>query len=1097
MRVARLEVFGFKSFMDRLLLPLEGGITGVVGPNGCGKSNIVDALRWVLGETRAHSLRGGVLEDVIFNGTDKLRPLGLAEVTITLRAQEANFFEDLVSPQLEAEKIFKNLEKEITEEKGEGRLRVISGGKKSEDEAAEDEAVESTHVDVQESTEDEGEVATTVLTRFSWLKSVSEVQITRRLYRSGESEFFINRVPCRLKDLKDFFRAIGLSTRAYTIVAQGEVSRIVTAKPEERRLILEEAAGVVGFRDKIAASNRKLDETSQNVLRLKDVLSEIDRQVSSLKRQAQRAQQRQQLKDQLLEFETSIFKDKFYTLSDRFEQARTKVSASKHAVTAAEAALNEAQLREESARIELTGVDTEGETLRGQIDQLREELLNRARQRSMRSGRVNELRAFNAARETEIHRLEERLQTLHIRKTDLEKEIETLVGKEKALEEKIHALEHHDQSSLQEAAHQLKEARDSVRKKEQEIHTVRERVVAIQSNLEAISEQIIASSPRDQIEKTLGSHTPEKLRTVLSKAEIFVQGLSIPSTYAKAVQAIINERAAFLVTDDPHHLAQAFLQDASQKDVKGLGIGVLKAGDVPVVMRQKTPFKSLLSCIEVAPRFSLAATRMFENVFVVESVEEGVQYFQREDAAKEVILVTLQGDVITEYSFFSLRHDGGLVQLQNRSIELQRNAKVEQECLDEELKQLEALEKGVVTLEERQSVLLLESEQRQQETKSLSNEQANIRGRLHAEWRIVHEVIQDIERVTGQVHEIQLKISESSEEETTLVSQIEDEKEDSDRLLEEQVKALTEQYLSVDSVRKEGRTRLSTLALAVQDARSGLDEIRKQENAVALELQKVELEEQSLHERIITEYGTDYLESVQKDVTEAHQLTNEQRTEAEHEIVRIKNRIAREGEVDSTSIQQYQDELERQQNLSKQLKDLQEAAEVLKTTIARLEELSKTRFLSMFRAVSRNFGRLIPQLFGGGKGALQLTDPERPLECGIDIIMRPPGKKPKSIDLLSGGEKALCATGLIFAMFLERPSPLCVLDEVDAPLDEANLMRFLALVKEMSSRTQFMLVTHNKRSMAMADNLIGVTMQEPGSSKVISVSLQEAFSQVA
>ncbi|MCB0332331.1 MAG: AAA family ATPase, partial [Bdellovibrionales bacterium] len=346
MRVSRLEIFGFKSFMDRLVLPLDGGVTGIVGPNGCGKSNIVDALRWVLGETKAKNLRGGHLEDVIFNGTDKLRPLGLAEVTLSLRASGDNFFSDLVSPDLEAEILVQEVQAEAetdledeevvvdgeeapVEGAGKPHLTVIDGRKNQAQEAenqpnGEDvllgdvqEATQQLETSKEETTADEEDevddgtplISATLLSRFSWLRSASEVQVTRRLYRSGESEFFINRVPCRLKDLKEFFRAVGVSARAYTIVAQGEVARIVTSKPVERRLILEEAAGVLGFRDKIRSAERRLKETEVNISRIEDIHKEVTRQVNALRRQAAKARNREQLKAEIREHELALFRD--------------------------------------------------------------------------------------------------------------------------------------------------------------------------------------------------------------------------------------------------------------------------------------------------------------------------------------------------------------------------------------------------------------------------------------------------------------------------------------------------------------------------------------------------------------------------------------------------------------------------------------------------------------------------------------------------------------------------------------------------------------------------------------------------------------------
>ena len=354
MQVVRLEIFGFKSFMDRLVLPLDQGLTGVVGPNGCGKSNIVDAVRWVLGESRATRIRGSTLEDVIFNGTEKVRPLGLAEVTVTLRASSDNFFEDILSEQShssefelstamsevdsalavhkasqsdsdssgdEKPKADVQSDNEVSDaitDKGRPRLRVIDGRLGDADSRAadvegagsrEDDAVEQPGLDNQTSEQTKGSTAvkaqvnpaeTSLTQRFAWLGSTNEVQVTRRYYRSGESEYYINRVPCRLKDISELFNAVGLGPRAFTIVAQDQVSRIVTAKPEQRRLILEEAAGVQGFRDKIGAANRRLSETATNVSRLDDIIREVQRQVSSLKRQAAKARNREALRTQIL-----------------------------------------------------------------------------------------------------------------------------------------------------------------------------------------------------------------------------------------------------------------------------------------------------------------------------------------------------------------------------------------------------------------------------------------------------------------------------------------------------------------------------------------------------------------------------------------------------------------------------------------------------------------------------------------------------------------------------------------------------------------------------------------------------------------------------
>lgn len=1103
MRVSRLEIFGFKSFMDRLVLPLEGGITGVVGPNGCGKSNIVDAIRWVLGETKASSLRGGTLEDVIFNGTDKLRPLGLAEVTLTLRAQEANFFDDLISPQLEVEQLLKNVQKDIEEQESEivaqddenkaVKFRVIEGRLG----AREDVPPEASTEDTPHTQE---EIATTILSRFSWLKSVSEVQITRRLYRSGESEFFINRVPCRLKDIKDFYRAIGLGARAYTIVAQGEVSRIVTSKPEERRLILEEAAGVIGFRDKIAASNRKLEETGQHVVRLKDVINEVDRQVVSLKRQAQRAQNRQKLKDDIAQLETAVFREKCLSFHDKRSLAAESFHGIKQSEESMVLSLQALETEEAAHRMSLSSLDHEADSLRGKIDSFREELLNRARSKSARTARVNEIRAFNLARATEIRRLEERRATLKGREAESLKGMQELKLKESQLQEQIQGITLVSEEELQTVAYDLKSARERLKAKEGEIRSIRDKVVSTSSSLQALQDQIIAASPINQLKKTIEA---DKVQALVPKVHVFVEGLIVPPQYAKAVQSVLSEKAAFLVAENPDQIAEAFLSHLGAKDgkeKKGMGIGIFKAGDATYVqtMVEALPFPRMLDCIEVKERFRYAAERVLSNVYIAESAEQAFSYFHdNPGAAGDAIVVTVDGDIVTSHSFYSLRHDGGLIQLQSRVRELQDNLQSFEQIERTLTGEKDSLQKEVGDLETKQSEVLRESELRQRTLRDLSNQQSSLRGRLQAEERLHIQVQQDIEKIALQMSEIELKIEESKKEEADLLEIAAKDITHEDSVIEDEIKMLAEALHALDAQRKEGRMHLSELSDKCSAIRKELEKLRAQHSQAELEIQKLELEQDNIKLRVVSEYGEEAYQSLLVLDPETARISDAEVHEFEQEAMRIKNRIVREGEVDSTSIERYEEESKRLSELEQQLSDLEEAVSVLNKTIVRLEEVSKQRFVSMFHAVNKNFSRLIPQLFGGGRGALELVDPSNPLESGIDIVMRPPGKKPKSIDLLSGGEKALCATALIFSMFLEKPSPLCVLDEVDAPLDEANLIRFLTLVKELSTKTQFMLVTHNKRSMTTAEHLVGVTMQEPGASKVISVSLQEAQAQVA
>lgn len=1131
MRVTRLEVFGFKSFMERLVLPLEAGITGVVGPNGCGKSNVVDALRWVLGETRAGQLRGGTLEDVIFNGTDQLRPLGLAEVTITLRARTSDIYTDLVESDKEGKAILEELDKvrgeeETASEEGDNveereetpdedppHLTVLPGGKEDEkddepegdsdaEESQAEEVIESLGTAVDEGLALEETQSMSLLTRFTWLKSVSELQITRRLYRSGESEFFINKVPCRLKDLKDLFRVVGLGARAYTIVAQGEVSRIVTAKPEERRMILEEAAGVLGFRDKIAEANRRLSDTTVNISRLDDVIKELTRQVGSLKRQASRARARQEMKAEIAQIDRTLFKEAVYDFADRSENLLTAQNACKEAETTAAEELEIALEREAECRGELSSVDIRADELRARTDRIKDEINRKARHRAERRAKLNEAKAARTARENEIKRLEEREATLIERKANSLKGVEELEAEDGELSEQAAEAESIDyEEELKSIADQLHDLRQEHRAKDQEVREVRDRLISAQSSLHAVHEQMISASPLTQLEKSIGS---EVIKNLPEQVGLFIDGLTIPEKYGKAVQAVLAERARFLLSSEPYSVGRHFVQYLYQRkssEKRGLGIGVFKmGGEVVEEILPDVPFPRILDNIEVAARCRLAASRVFMHSYFVETVEEALSYFEQQGEAASlspVVLVTAEGDLVTSHSFYSLRHEGGLIQLKNRERTLAADVEDLKAQQDELVYQREQIFRQIQGCEARHSEILRESHRKQALLRELSKQQGAVRGRLESERRVLDHADQDIEAVRATIEECKARIEELREHELELQIEVDALEEDADDELQAQLEEVNDEAAQFDVTRREGRHKLQTLANEVARLRKSLDQTRAQEAHFSIEIRKLELEQQSLRERLVNEYGGEEYQKLVQEVMsseeeETQRLDSSLKQELTERISQLRARISREGEVDASSIQQYEEENQRLEGLISQKQDLEKAADILKASIERLTKNSERRFLSTYQSVSSNFSRLIPRLFGGGRGELVLLDPTKPLDSGVDISVRPPGKKPKSIDLLSGGEKALCATALIVSMFLERPSPLCVLDEVDAPLDEANLLRFLGLVKEMSSTTQFLMITHNKRSMAVADNLVGVTMQTPGASRIITVSLKEA-----
>jgi chromosome segregation protein len=1155
MRVTRLEVFGFKSFMDRLVLPLNSGISGVVGPNGCGKSNIVDALRWVLGETRAKNLRGAIAEDVIFNGTEKLRPLGLAEVSITVASENKNFFEDVISPGLEADNVIDSVEfadeaaaginaeeaaKPATElsseERSVGHLKVIDGGAlesnlannqgagnnsagtNSADTNSTDTAqgVDATAQDLASKIEVEGSAnaatlaskrASSLVDKFAWLRSASEVQITRRLYRSGESEYFINRVPCRLKDIVDIFRAVGMGARTYNIVAQGEISRIVTLKPEDKRAIIEEAAGVLGFRDRIASTNRRLKETELNIARVTDIVKEVERNVGSLKRQAAKAKNRESLKARVVELEDSLFKDKVGRLYSEQESLARLLAEVKEQQGSLQEAVTQVLTEEGEARNKLMGIDIEADAIRSRIDAIREDLNNRERQLQAKKSRLQEMVVLEQAAGTEVKRLKERETTLSERRTACQENIKSFKSSEGDISNQISGLESGSHDDLKLASEKLQQAREALRASEGELRNIREKLVADESRLGALNEQLKAASPASKLKETLGEEGREYLNRAVG---LLVDGIKVPNQYAAAIQAVLAEKTTFLVSNDVDGLSKSFVQSVLKNErnnnKKGQALGIFKVGSAPAyrVASLKSELiegvRSALDIVEVKPEYSLATSNILAEVYCADSVELAQAFIEKikdKELATEPVIVTLTGDIYSRYGFYSLRHEGGLVQLKNRIVELETSVASYKTRQGELTTIKEQRQSDVSKSEQHHTQVLRESQERARLVKELSQKLGSARGRLHAEERLLEQLGKDIERTGEQTQDTLNRIEKLKQDQEAMKAQISDEVTDEEKAMRVELDELTQKSQGVEAVRREGRQMLMAVTDRLNKARSELDSCRSTESKTTLNLQKVQLEVGHSKEMALEHLAPEIVDAVMKlsaSELEERRLADGVQAEFRDEVQKLKSRIMREGDVDPSSIERCDEECKRLEDLEKQRVDLQSAHVTLTKTVEKLIEISQQRFIETFTAVNKNFSELAPKIFGGGSAHLELTDPANPLESGVEIAARPPGKKLKSIELLSGGEKTLCAISLIMAMFLERPSPICVLDEVDAPLDEANVVRFLSLIKEMSSTTQFVLITHNKQTMSVCDQLVGVTMEQPGASKIVTVSLQEAYS---
>jgi len=1121
--------------MERLVLPLEAGITGVVGPNGCGKSNIIDALRWVLGETRASQLRGGVLEDVIFNGTETLRPLGLAEVSVVIRAEKDNLLDELVQYYENAEvsvlaaPAIVNSDTAVSQDDDQQTLKAEARAEEAtaltgappmlpQQPANEDsvELVKAQDESTQESAQSESPETLAhdfladikaSLSKYSWLQSISEVQVTRRLYRSGESEFFINKVPCRLKDIKELFRILGLASRGYTIIAQGEIGRIITAKPDDRRQVIEEAAHIAGFREHINAVAKRLEDTKGQVLRLEDVIKEVARQVSHLKRQATRAANRAELKEELVHAERELFADTFARLQKRVRDVAERADSFARDEQVAAQALKEVEEQEHQARERSMQFDVEIEQLRQSSDAIKDNLHKRNREIAQRESRLRELQSVINSRNSEISRLEERRVVLTNRLNESSESLRKLELRASELEQGVGGLDLSGEEEQRTISSELAVLRDTQRELDRAVREVRDRLVSAQSRRDALQSQMTAASPISQLKRALGGDgaIPNEIK---GDYKLLVDGIKVPDRYSKALQSVLAERATFLVVDEVSKVARSFQElvlKADPANKRGLGIGLFAAlsaeenAQLPTVNFEG--ISPLLAHVETAPWSKGIVSRLLSKVWVASDLDTALRFVESEVARGEphadTVVVTETGDLVSPWSFYSLRHDGGVIQIKSKVDEASHAITDSQSRYDQVSKERDSVLLAISEKERRHAELTRSIHDSQKQLRELSNQQAEVRGRIQSETKMYDQLGSDLDRIEPQRAEIQASIRSVEEAIAQVQDEVEQLKQRDNSELESELNQISSAMRELEGKRKGLRDEFTQLLRSIEAKRRAHESVRDSVVRERMSCERIKGELHSTEASVRERHGEDVLRSLLETAEKADLLAHDLRSQLEQRVSSIRQRLEREGEVDPSVIEQHEVESKRLEELTVQREDLVKASETLQVTLQELSEACTRRFVSTFEAIRGNFSVFGPKLFGGGSAELRLVDPTNPLESGVEILVRPPGKKPKSIDLLSGGEKALCAIALVFSMFMVRPSPICVLDEVDAPLDEANVQRFVSFIKEMSSRTQFLVITHNKQTMAAADTLVGVTMPTPGASKILTVSLQEAVKQVA
>lgn len=1168
-RLHSLKLTGFKSFPDEVELAFPGKVSAIVGPNGCGKSNLVDAILWVLGEQSPTLMRLKQMGDVVFNGAASRPAAGAAEVTLVLQSDDGH-----------------------------------------------------------------------------WQKSDGRLEISRRVYRSGPSEYRLNGRSVRLKDVFNELAEVGLSTRAYSIIEQGRVGQVLSARPIDRRALLEEAAGITRYKARKHEAELKLERTRQNLLRLDDVIGEVNRSLRQIKRQARQAEQHQRLEQELKDalrrlhtVEAHHLDRQRAEIARRRAQAQNEVAAAAAALAGCDADLGRAREELEAGRRDTDAARDEVanllgsrerleaflersadllDNLRATLDRIRAETAtvgaNRrgiddrsiaARQHLAElEGKLEEARAEVAAAEqayeTANSRRNQAEQASGQRRQDLLRTISTLTESRNRLGELernrdrlAYALDQlgHERARLaarrteleaglrgasersRNAAHgadqlaarrreladertRLREASNAAKHEAESLgHTLwelRHRLQGVERELArhaATGEQLTALLPPDAVSGQLGDflHPPAELAPVLDRA--WSEWLELPVVQRRALApdelrsvAELEGRMRLVAAGDPPAPLAAEVPDGARDLLEAAGIapehrgwitralpptlqcddpelaariadehpgavvvsadGVIRRGRVlepatagarhPGALElrgQKDELQAQIEDtenrtasasekhLEVAAHFESRAGELagLEAELVVAEQERARAAAVEESLAQDLRRVERELDALHEEEERSRRQE-------KESAERYTRLVAEVGALETRGRELEqAVEDAAVQLGERReeaAETLRELDRRRAEQRLAEERAAAAAGecaRLDAEAGALGEraaeLAAEAERLSGELRGTEDEVVRSrtrlAEEQGLLAAARERE-----RRLAERAEAIVE--------------RVSGLEKELRQRRETHEEQRDALHAVEVEQTRAEADWERLRE-----HAADELELAVEDLLATPPDPEDDPEALRAAIETVRTRIERLGPVNLLALKEL-DELEQRSSfLQSQRKDLVEALRSLDTTIREIDATCTERFVNTFEQVNAVFAETFSKLFGGGTARLDLVDEDDPLESGIDITAQPPGKKNQSVQLLSGGEKALAALSLLIALFRIKPAPFCILDEVDAPLDDANVERLAELVKAMTDHTQFVLVTHNRRTMARAELLYGVTMEEAGVSKVVSVRMEE------
>ena len=1179
MYLKSIEIHGFKSFANKIVFQFHNGITGIVGPNGSGKSNVADAVRWVLGEQRIKQLRGASMQDVIFSGTELRKPLGYAYVAITLDNSDHQLAIDY-----------------------------------------------------------------------------NEVTVARRIYRSGESEYLLNGTPCRLKDVNELFYDTGIGKEGYSIIGQGQIDKILSGKPEERRELFDEAAGIVKFKRRKLAAQKKLEDEQQNLVRVNDILSELDKQIGPLEKQSETAKIYLKKKEELKTLDVNMFllenqrlqeqlkgaQEKYDIASEDLENTSKQYENIKEEYEKIEGQITLLDETIEKNRSALTDTSMLRGKLEGEINVLKEQIHsarnNEEHLRQRREAVLNEIAAKNQDKEgilsdkgqideqvaeiekkrdeakaaltavqscieelnnqieggknaiiealnaratikSKLGRYDTMTEQVNIRKAELTSRILRMKSDEAQQEETLKALN----DEFEKINEKIRTLNDAVESKEEKLTLLRETLADKDKKLR--DTQVSYHQEKSRLEAL--SNLTERyegyggsVKKVMERKEqekgivgVVADIIKVDKKYETAIETALGGNIQNIVTDDEETAKRmiGYLKQTKAGRATFLPLTSITHPQEfknPESLKEKGVLGMADELVHVDEKYRNVAKAMLGRIVVVDQVDNAVRIARKFDYG--IRMVTLEGELLVPGGAISggaFKNNSNLLGRRREMEEMEARVKKYLKEVDTLLQEIEDTKaernKLRLSLEEDKASLqkkfieqntarlnVIKAKERKEEASEssleLKNEEREIESQIQ-EIRLSKEEIsrelQDSEtlekQTEGKIKECQVLLDEKRSEESenlagvnalevevekmlqqqgfhqqnvdrinaelerskSELSEIEEgllgntgdieQKENNIRQIEETIQAShtsqsdTEKQLQEDITKKE--------ELSAKQKNFFKDREALSEKMAGLDKEVYRLNAQREKLQDMTESQINYMwDEYEITLSDAAGMRNEELNDLpamKRDISTLKDQIKKLGDVNVNAIEDYKNLMERYSFLKTQHDDLIEAEKTLEGIITELDTAMRKQFHEKFGEISREFDKVFKEMFGGGKGTLELMEDEDILEAGIRIIAQPPGKKLQNMMQLSGGEKALTAIALLFAIQNLKPSPFCLLDEIEAALDESNVSRFAKYLHKLTRHTQFIVITHRRGTMEQVDRLYGITMQEKGVSTLVSVNL--------